>query len=254
MVSADRRLLSARVLGCVTLIVLGMFFSASPKSAAQQDNCSNTASRAFGWPVPNRSDDFDDPSSLDGWAIYGGPGYAGNGLLTRSAITVADGLLTITGDPEGNTGGMAWLPGQLYGRWEACVKSPPSSPNYHSVMLLWPDFGQQPIYGGEIDFMEILDPSRQTVTGSVHDRRPLGVGIPDGVVTIDATQWHSWAVEWTPFRIVGFVDGEQWFEETNPTQIPRGPMHLCIQLDNFGGDITRGGQEIVDWVRQYPLL
>ena len=36
------------------------------------------------------------------------------------------------------------------------------------------------------------------------------------------------------------------------THVPHGPMHLCIQLDNFGGDISDGGQEIVDWVRQYP--
>ena len=31
-------------------------------------------------------------------------------------------------------------------------------------------------------------------------------------------------------------------------------MALCMQLDNFGGDISQGGQQIVDWARQYPLV
>jgi hypothetical protein len=25
-----------------------------------------------------------------------------------------------------------------------------------------------------------------------------------------------------------------------------------MQLDDFGGDISQGGQQIVDWARQYP--
>jgi hypothetical protein len=27
-----------------------------------------------------------------------------------------------------------------------------------------------------------------------------------------------------------------------------------MQLDNFGGDISQGGQQMVDWARQYPLV
>jgi licheninase len=30
-------------------------------------------------------------------------------------------------------------------------------------------------------------------------------------------------------------------------------MHLCIQLDNFGGDLGDGADIAVDWVRQYSL-
>ena len=220
----------------------------SPKS---NGNCPVTSADLHGWGAPNRSADFTDSSSLAAWQLYDGPGHAGNGRRTPSAVSVANGLLTITGDAEGNSEGMAWLPGQTYGRWEACVKSPPASPNYHSLLLLWPDSDKWPL-DGEIDFMEILDPERQEVTASIHfwgepapeDREA------DATVSIDATKWHSWAVEWTPARIVGYVDGRQWFEVT--THVPQGPMHLCIQLDNFAGDISDGGQEIVDWARQYP--
>src|SRR5262249_37949328 len=152
----------------------------------------------YGWGAPDRSDEFAGPSSLSSWHLYDDPGHAGNGRRTPSAVSVGDGVMTITGDAKGNSEGMAWSPGQKYGRWEVCVKSPASSPNYHSVLLLWPDDGDNQA-GGEVDFMEISDPSRQSVDGFLHyghsDQQDYGN------VRMDATQWHSWAVEWTPHRI-----------------------------------------------------
>jgi licheninase len=143
---------------------------------------------------------------------------------------------------------MAWDPGQLYGRWEACVKSSLAAETYHSVLLLWPDAEDWPS-GGEIDFMEIEDPMRQSVEFHVHygaDNQQ-----DEGMIQIDATQWHSWAVEWTPRHIAAYVDGQPWWEDTNTTHLPLRPMHLCIQLDDFGGDTSHGGREMVAWVRQY---
>jgi Glycosyl hydrolases family 16 len=217
---------------------------------AAADNCPATAAAAYHWGAPNRSDDFGGPFSLAGWQLYDGPGHAGNGRRTPTAVSVGDGVMTITGDSKGNSEGMAWTPGQMYGRWEVCAKSLTSSPNYHSVLLLWPNAANQ-LAGGEVDFMEISDPTRQSVDAFLH------YGSPDqkefGTVRIDATQWHSWAVEWTPNRIATFVDAAQWWESTNPADFPPGPMTLCIQLDDFGGDISQGGQLIVDWARQYPV-
>ncbi|WP_179467597.1 glycoside hydrolase family 16 protein [Mycolicibacterium vinylchloridicum] len=223
-----------------------------PVAGAQSGNgnCANTAAATLGWGTPNRADDFTDPASLRQWSVYDGPGHDGNGRRTPSAISAANGTLTITGDSQGNSGGMALLPGQLHGRWEACVKSSPSAPGYHSLLLLWPDAENWPV-GGEIDFMEIADPTRQSVEGWLHygpnDERE------SGAVQIDATQWHSWAVEWTPQRVAVFVDGVQWWQATDPAHLPPGPMHLCIQLDNFGGDLNSGAAMSVDWVRQYSL-
>jgi hypothetical protein len=238
---------------CASLVISapGAMSTAAPITPA--GSCANTAAETFGWQAPIRADDFSDPSSLAGWKIYNGPGHKRNGRRTPQAVDVSDGLLTITGDAEGNSGGMAWNPGQLYGRWEVCMKSSPASPNYHSVVLLWPDSENWPL-DGEIDFMEIFDPTRQVVTTSVLHSNPH---IPPddnyhAKVAIDATQWHAWAVEWTPDHVAGYVDGVQWFEVID--HIPRNPMHLCIQLDNFGGDVGAGGQQSVDWARQYTVV
>jgi licheninase len=212
-------------------------------------NCPITAAAAHNWGTPNPTADFDDQSSLSDWYVYNGPGHRGNGRRTPDAISFANGIMTINGDAEGNTAGMAWRPGRFHGRWEACVKSPPGAETYHPVVLLWPDADTGPS-GGEIDFMEITDPTRQNVEGWLHygpnDRRE------SGRVTIDANQWHSWAVEWTPDRIVMYVDGAPWWTTTNTDHFPPGPTHLCIQLDNFGGDTGPGAQMMVDWARQYP--
>jgi hypothetical protein len=233
----------------VLLTVIAMACTGRAVPPNSNGNCPVTSADLHGWGAPNRSADFTDSSSLAAWELYNDPGHAGNGRRTPSAVSVANGPLTITGDAEGNSEGMAWLPGQTYGRWEGCVKSPPASPNYHSLLLLWPDSNNWPA-DGEIDFMEILDPARQEVTANIHFWPEPEDPQAYATVSIDATKWHSWAVEWTPARIAGYVDGRQWFEAT--THVPQGPMHVCIQLDNFGGDISDGGQEIVDWVRQYP--
>lgn len=240
------------VAASVLALTIGSVAVLRPIADAQtgNGNCPNTAAAAHGWGAPNRIDDFTDPGSLNQWSIYDGPGHNGNGRRTRDAVSVADGKLTITGDPQGNSGGMAWFPGQLHGRWEACVRSSPSGPDYHSLLLLWPDAENWPV-GGEIDFMEIGDPTRQSVEGWLHygpnDERE------SSAVQIDATQWHSWAVEWTPQRVAMFVDGVQWWEATDPAHLPPGPMHLCIQLDNFGANLNDGGSLAVDWARQYSL-
>ena len=83
-------------------------------------------------------------------------------------MSVSGGILTITGDANGTTGGMAWrLGGAKYGRWEARVKSPVADPTYHAVMLLWPDAENWPA-GGEVDFMEISDETRQKTDFFLH--------------------------------------------------------------------------------------
>ena len=209
-----------------------------------------TAAERYGWGTPDREDDFG--SGLAQWDLYDGPGHAGEGLRSPDAVTVQDGVLTITGDAEGTTGGMTWTPGQRYGRWEGRVRAPASDPSYNAVLLLWPDADDFP-EGGEIDFMEMLDPTRQSTDFFLHHG-------PDNdqvtaQVEIDGTEWHNWAAEWTPEEIVGYVDGEEWFRTTDTATFPPGPMHLCIQLDWFpdgAGEVQESTME-VDWVRQYAL-
>lgn len=240
------------VLACVAWLVGGAEpGNAQPSGPPAATPCANTAAAKYNWGTPSREFDFSDPAALSDWWLYDAPGHAGNGRRTPNAVRVADGQVTITGDDVGNTGGMAPKgPGHVHGRWEICAKSTPVRDTYHSVLLLWPDAEDWPV-GGEIDFMEIADPTRQRVEAYLHfDPKDLRVG---GATDVDATQWHAWAVEWTPDRIATFVDGNLWWETTNSGDFPPRPMHLAMQLDDFGGDTSGGGQLAVDWVREYRL-
>ncbi|HET6257566.1 MAG TPA: glycoside hydrolase family 16 protein [Pseudonocardia sp.] len=187
----------------------------------------------------------------ENWSVYDGPGHAGNGRRTPDAVSVQDGILTITGDSAGNTAGMAWNPGQKYGRWEGRVRAPASDESYNALLLLWPDAENFPV-GGEIDFMEMMDHTRQTTNIFLHYGENNDQ--VEGEVRIDATQWHNWAVEWTPTHVAAFVDGREWWRTTDVDILPPGPMHLCIQLDWFpdGGDVQESYM-YVDWVKQYSL-
>jgi hypothetical protein len=209
-----------------------------------------SAAALRGWGRPNRVEEFDGRLGA-GWNVYDGPGHAGNGRRTRDAISFRDGIMTITGDAQGNTAGMGWNPGQKFGRWEGRVRAPASDESYNALLLLWPDAEDFPV-GGEIDFMEMLDHTRQVTDIFIHygeDNSQV-----NGKVEIDATEWHNWAVEWTPEAITAYVDGEEWYRTTDTSIFPPGPMHLCVQLDWFPeGDSPQESYMYVDWVRQYSL-
>ena len=224
----------------------------SPTTDSPTTDTTATAADTFAWGTPTGVEDFD--GTLSNWGVYDGPGHAGNGRRSPSAVSVSGGILTITGDANGTTGGMAWRLGSAqYGRWEARVKSPAADPTYHAVMLLWPDAENWPV-GGEVDVMEISDETRQKTDFFLH------YGEADhqlhGEKVIDATQWHNWAVEWTPTTITGYVDGVAWFSTTRADALPPGPMHLALQLDWFpgsGSGAVRQSEMQVDWVRYYPV-
>ncbi|MFP5021476.1 glycoside hydrolase family 16 protein [Pseudonocardia phyllosphaerae] len=204
------------------------------------------------WGAPNKVDDFDS-GDLSGWNMYDGPGHAGKGRRSPDAASVKDGILTINGDENGKTAGMAWVDGsQKYGRWEGRVRAPKSDPTYNALLLLWPTAENFPV-GGEIDFMEMTDSTRQRTNMFLHYGEDNSQ--EHGEVAVDATQWHNWAVEWTPDHVTAFVDGKRWWTTSKKDIFPPGPMHLCIQLDWFpkgGGDVKPSEMQ-VDWVRQYPL-
>lgn len=224
--------------------------AATPTTGATAETAGAAAER-YGWGTPVQSEDFTS-TRLTGWTPYEGPGYDGRGRRSPEAIGVRDGILTITGDEQGTTGGLCWGGGQRYGRWEARLRAPASDVSYNALLLLWPDADDAPV-GGEVDFVEMVDPARRSADFYLH------FGEDDDQirsrVEVDGTAWHDWAVEWTPERIVGYVDGEEWFSSTDPATFPPGPMHLCIQLDWFpqGTSEVRESRMEVDRVRQYAL-
>ena len=209
----------------------------------------DTAAARLKWGQPSRSELFD--GDLSAWTVDDGPGHGGDGRRSPSAVTVANGVLTISGDADGTTGGLAWGSGATHGRWEARVKVPVGDPTYHAVMALRPD-GDSPA-GGEIDVMQNSDPKRQDTNFVLHygadDRR-----LQDHV-GVDATTWHNWAVEWSADRITAYLDGQKWYTTTRTSAFPPGPMHLVLRLDWFPNGNAAVGPSImkVDRVRFYPI-
>lgn len=207
-----------------------------------------TAAEAFGWGEPDFVDEFEG-TGLEGWNAYDGPGHAGNGTRSPDAATVADGVLTIDGSADGTTAGLAWGNSQQYGRWEVAMRAPVGDPAYNALALLWPTAENFPV-GGEVDFAEIMDSSREKVDLFLHygaDNSQV-----HGEVEVDATEWQVYAVEWTPEGITAFLNGEEWWKTTDTSILPPGPMHLCLQLDWFpdnGGGGT--GQVQYDYVKQW---
>jgi hypothetical protein len=95
----------------------------------------DTAAENFNWGTPlAASDDFTsgglNPAK---WNVYSGPGHAGNGRRVPAQVAIVNGVLTITGVANGDTGGLEHLFDQQYGRWEMRVRSyrtatPPTDP------------------------------------------------------------------------------------------------------------------------------
>jgi hypothetical protein len=217
----------------------------SPDDAAPDGT--TTAAGRYGWGRATRSEDFD--GDLSAWDALDGPGQAGDGSRSPAALGVAGGVVTLSGDAAGTTGGLAWRGGATYGRWEARLKAPAGDPTYHAVLRLSPD-ADDPT--GAVDVVDIGDGARQKADFVLQDgdSDPL-----HGQVAIDATRWHDWAVEWAPDHITAYVDGQEWYTTRDTDAFPPGPLHLALQLDWLptAGDAVQPSTMSVDWVRYYPL-
>lgn len=212
-----------------------------------------TAAGRYGWGTP-RETRFSGPSALNGWVVYDSVGHNGWGRRTPRAISFVDGVMVITGDAAGNTGGLTWGGGQKYGAWEVRMRVPEGAVDYHAVALLWPDAENWPV-GGEVDFVEVVaDATRQTVSHHLHYS---ALDLTEaGVTKVDATEWHNYAVSWTPSAITIYVDGVPVWKTTDTSHFPPGPMHLALQLDaseKHPPNLSAGAQMAVAWARQYSL-
>ena len=132
----------------------------------------------------------------------------------------------------------------LFAPIAACARRP-----LHAVLLLWPSAEDWPV-GGEVDWMEISDPTRQETGFFLHfgeDNQQEAGG-----VTHDATRWTAWALEWTPERMTAYVDGEEWYSTTETGHFPPRPMNMTMQLDYFGDAVSPTAMHM-DWARQWAL-
>ena len=211
------------------------------------------AAVVFGWGPVVTGDEFSytgAPNPLK-WGVYNSPGHAGNGIRSPNAWSVDGSVVTVSGDSAGTTGGMsAKFAQQQYGRWEVRMRTSARDPKYHPVLILWPNNNTSPNCA-EIDYAEgTSDTSR--IKFFLHYACSGSNFQTQAAQPMDTTQWHNYAVQWTPSGITGYIDGVQWFTDTDPAHQPPVGMHQTIQLDWFpDGTATLPSQMQVDWVRVY---
>ncbi|MCU6482357.1 hypothetical protein QO003_003639 [Arthrobacter silviterrae] len=212
-----------------------------------------TAAAKFGWGSVVAGDEFNYTGAPDStrWSVYNSAGHAGNGTRTPSAWSVANGVATVKGDSAGNTGGMsAKFAQQKYGRWETRMRTNARDPQYHPVLILWPN-NNTTNKCAEIDYAEGNEETTK-MKFFLHYACGGSNFQTTTATTVDTTQWHNYAVEWTPTSITGYIDGVKTFTDTDPSHQPDNGMHQTLQLDWFpSGAATAPSQMQVDWVRVY---
>lgn len=215
------------------------------------------AGKVRGWGSVIFRDEFDytgrpDPAK---WGLYDGPGHGGNGRRSPSAFNVHDGMMTITGLANGTSGGTACK--HRTGRGYRCEirarvynTANNGSRRYHPVLILWPDNNQWP-EGAEYDFMECNEGSGEFGL-FMHLPNHSPYRQDHESFDLDIENWHNYACEWNPTArtLKAYVDGEQIYSGSGRVADAPGPMHLTIQLDNFG-NTNRDAKFDIAWVRIY---
>lgn len=223
------------------------------QAAAATAGDGTQAATTFGWGPVLAGDEFSNTGAPDAtkWSVFKGAGHSGKGVRSPAAWSVANGAATVKGDAAGTTGGMsAKFAQQKYGRWETRMKTSARDPKYHPVLILWPN-NNASTNCAEIDYAEGSTDTTM-MKFFLHYACSGGSFQTTSARPVDSTQWHNYAVEWTPAGITGFVDGVETFTDTNPAHQPTVGMHQTLQLDWFpDGSATKASQMDVDWVRVY---
>jgi hypothetical protein len=187
------------------------------------------------------------------WGLYGGPGHSGNGRRSPSAFSVANGMMTIHGQNK-VSGGTAFRhrTGRGY-RVEVRARvynTGSGSDRYHPVLILWPDNDQWP-EGAEYDFMECNEGTGEFGL-FMHLPNHSPYRQDSYSQDLDIQNFHNYAVEWNPAArtLKAFIDGVQVYSGSGRVADAPGPMHLTIQLDDFGGNPRPANFDIA-WVRVY---
>lgn len=196
------------------------------------------------------SDDFGgislDPAH---WVAYDGYNRTSGETWRAAQCLVADGVLRLRADSSGICG-VASRVDTTYGKVEVRARfSAPGGQGLAPVFLFWPENDAEWPQAGEIDWLECYDTARQSFGSWIHYAGVSGRDDSDyaGDFRVDMTQWHTYGVEWTSGAVRVSVDGQVWHTYTR--HIPRGPMHLALQIDRIGRVTGQASAEI-DWVRQ----
>jgi hypothetical protein len=210
---------------------------------------STSAADVFDWGPIVAGDEFNYVGAPDHskWTVYNGPGNAGKGQRSDSQVTVDGSEVVITGDANGTTGGMsAKFDNRMWGRWETRMRVSDRDPQYHPVLILRPVSGSDSC-AQEIDYSEASD---DVSLDHFFNHYSCSNQQTSVAKAIDMTQWHNYAVQVTPAGVVGYIDGVEWFRDTD--HLPTTALHQTIQLDWFpDGGSTRPSWLQVDWMHLY---
>jgi hypothetical protein len=224
-----------------------------PASYLTTASTDKQAATSLRWGRVLAGDEFSRAGAPDAtkWSVYKGSGHAGKGVRSAKAWSVANGVATVKGDSAGTTGGMSAKFGrQKYGRWETRMRTSARAPQYHPVLILWPNSSTGPKCS-EIDYAEGTSDTTK-MKFFLHYACGGSSSQTTMAKAVDTTQWHNYAVEWTPSGITGYIDGVKTFTDTNRAHLPSVAMHQTLQLDWFpNGARTTPSQMQVDWVRVY---
>jgi hypothetical protein len=251
--ASDRLVLASRETTTPPRLSLSLDDGATSTGGSTSGTASTEAAVVNGWGTPVAGDEFDytGPADSTKWSVYNSAGHAGNGVRSPGQVTVNGSALRITGDANGTTGGMSQRFNQTYGKWEARMRvSPGRDTEYHPVLILWPQQGSGTANNcAEMDYAE----STKTVDKvSFFLHYACSGAQAYAARTLDMTQWHNYAIEWSAGTVRGYIDGAKYFESTDASQIPDDPAHQTIQLDWFpDGTATTPSWMEVDWVRVY---
>lgn len=214
------------------------------------------AALLLGWGAVIDGDEFTDGVIGPKWGLYNGPGHGGNGTRRPAAFAEHDGMLTITGDVNNQSGGAAFQRSSYGYRMECRTRfyrdgsSPGRQDDYHPVLILWPSNNAWPA-GAEYDYME-ADVGDNGISIFMHLPNHTPYRQDHVFVPLDPTQWHNYAVEWNPVAktLTQWVDGVQRYRGTGRVAEAPGPMHPTFQLDHFGGTPRRAKFDMM-WMRIY---
>lgn len=116
-----------------------------------------------------------------------------------------------------------------YGKVEARIRIPTGQGLWPAIWLLPANEESRP----EIDILEVLghDAGRLRMRLHPKDREADSVGkkyvLPDGYTL--AGGWHTIGVDWSPGKLVYFLDGRQVWQLVDE-QVPDEPMYLVMNL------------------------
>jgi beta-glucanase (GH16 family) len=166
------------------------------------------------------NDEFEGSELSSDWTFeVAGPGFVNNELQSyvkgSDVAEVSNGTLKINLFKDGSDIKSARIyakrnQGWQYGYFEASIRLPEGKGT-------WPAFWMMPVAGGqwpgcgEIDIMESVGYDPNVVVSTIHCNKYNngGTAIESARRTISNayTEFHKYALEWTPERMVFFVDG-----------------------------------------------